>query len=327
MTAVASSIPAPPSTTTTTTSEGPVPQAGCPPPPHPPRPPVTPWHPAVLVPDAKLPTPTAPAPWVSDVEPITGKGMWVWQWTSTEHGKPDAIVARATAAGLHQLWVRVGDSPDGFYGRAELDALVPKAHAAGLTVIGWGFPYLYDPVRDAAWTAQVLAWRSSGGEQVDGYSADLERATEGVAMSGLRAGVYLDLVRRAAGDRLVVATVYPPLDDYWAGDYPYRTMATYVDAFAPMEYWECVDPGADAVQALARLGALRPVHLIGQAFSMADSDGRAPYPSADEIGRFLSVGREAGAIGVSFWVWQTAVDDEWRAITAYRWSVGQVATS
>ena len=307
---------------TTTTADGPVPQVGCPPQPSPPPPTVPPWHPSVLIPDAKLPAPRPPAAWASDVDAITGKGMWIWQWSSTEHGNADTIIARAVSAGLHQLWVRVGDSADGFYGASVLNALVDKAHTAGLSVIAWGFPYLYDPVRDAGWTAQVLAWRSEGGAPVDGYSADLERSTEGVAMSALRAAVYLDQVRRVAGGRLIVATVYPPLDQYWAGAYPYATMATYVDAFAPMEYWECVDPGADAVQALARLGTLRPVHLIGQAFNMADSGGRRPPPSGAEISRFLDVGRRSGALGASFWVWQTAVDDEWRAITAYPWHVG-----
>jgi hypothetical protein len=273
------------------------------------------------MPDAALPAVAPPKPWASNVDAITGKGMWIWQWNATEHGDADAVIARAVQAGLHQIWVRVGDSANGFYGAAELEAVVDKAHQAGMTVIAWGFPYLYDPVRDAAWTAQILAWHSGSGEQVDGYSADLERSTEGVAMTAQRAAVYLELVRRSAGDRLIVATVYPPLDAYWTGRYPYSAMAPYVDVFAPMEYWECVDPGADAIQALQRLGTLRPVHLIGQAFDMADS-GRIPPPSGAEIDRFLRVGRSSGALGVSFWVWQSAVPDEWQAISGFPWSVG-----
>jgi hypothetical protein len=56
--------------------------------------------------------------------------MWIWQWNQTDHGKATAVVAQAVWAGLHQLWVRVGDSRDGFYGAAELATLVPAAHAA-----------------------------------------------------------------------------------------------------------------------------------------------------------------------------------------------------
>ena len=106
-----------------------------------------------------LPLVKAPAPWTSHLAAISGKGMWIWEWTSTDSGDAATIVQQAVSAGLHQLWVRVGDSMNGFYGAEELDALVPVAHAHGIAVIAWGFPYLWDPVGDAGWTAQILNWR------------------------------------------------------------------------------------------------------------------------------------------------------------------------
>jgi hypothetical protein len=295
--------------------------AGCPPPPSgPSAPSPPPWHPAVLVPDSKLPPASLPAPWRSNVTALTGTGMWIWQWPKTDGGDASAVVRQARAAHLHQLWVRVGDSMNGFYGKDELDELVPAAHAAGLSVIAWGFPYLYDPVGDAGWTARILAWRGPGGQQVDGYSADIERPSEGVDLTARRVGVYLQEVRRSAGSRLIVATVYPPSDSYWLqGGYPFSTMAHYVDAFAPMIYWECTDPGADAEFDVGRLATLRPVHIIGQAFNMADVGGRAVAPSGAEITEFLQDGRKAGAVGASLWVWQDATPQEWAAISAYRW--------
>jgi hypothetical protein len=249
-----------------------------------------------------------------------GTGMWIWQFSQTDGGNPTAIVAQAVRAGLHQLWVRVGDSLDGFYGGPELTAVVPAAHAAGLSVIAWGFPYLYDPVGDARWTAQVFAWRGPGGVIVDGYSADIERSSEGVALTAQRTAVYLEQVRHAAGNRLVVATVYPPIDAYWTGgQYPFAAIAPYVDAFAPMIYWECSDPGADAAIDIARLSTLRPVHIIGQAYNMASVGGRPVAPSGSEITEFLQAGKRYRALGASFWVWQTATPQEWSALAAYRW--------
>ena len=142
-------------------------------------------------------------------------------------------------------------------------------------------------------------------------------------MTAQRAGVYLETVRRAAGDRLVVATVYPPLDLYWYGDYPFHAMAPYVDAFAPMIYWECTDPGTDATAETARLSSLgRPVDIIGQAYNMAPEHGRAASPSGAELTEFMSAGRRAGAVGASFWVWQDATAEEWAALAAYRWQPG-----
>ena len=298
---------------------GPGPLAGCPVPPHPPLPPSPPpWHPAVLV--TSLPPVKAPAPWTSHVAALTGKGMWIWEWDSTDGGHADEIVQQAVSAGLHQLWVRVGDSMNGFYGAEELDSLVPVAHAHGLAVIAWGFPYLWDPVGDAQWTAEILDWRAPGGQQVDGYSADIEEATEGVMLSAQRAAVYLELVRQAAGSRLVVATVYPPTTANWDGGYPYQAMAPYVDAFAPMVYWECTDPGTDVALDVARLSTLRPVHAIGQAFNFAGDGGRTVSPSRAEITEFLSASRRAGALGASFWVWQDATPEEWATVSSFPWS-------
>jgi len=253
------------------------------------------------------------------VTAVTGKGMWIWQWSSTDGGDPGQIVQQAVSAGLHQLWVRVGDSKDGFYGAGELAALVPVAHAHHLAVIAWGFPYLWDPAGDAQWTAQILNWRSPDGQEVDGYSADIEKASEGVMLSAQRAAVYLELVRQAAADRLVVATVYPPSDTNWSGAYPYQAMAPYIDAFAPMVYWECADPGSDASLDIARLSTLRPVHLIGQAFNFAGDGGRTVSPSAAELAEFMSTGQHAVALGASFWVWQDATADEWSALANYPW--------
>ncbi|MBV8463480.1 MAG: hypothetical protein JO368_09315 [Acidimicrobiales bacterium] len=272
-----------------------------------------------------LPAVTPPTPWTPHLAALAGKGMWIWEWDSTDSGNVDAVVQQAAVAGLHQLWVRVGDSQSGFYGSSELDALVPAAHAHGIDVIAWGFPYLWDPVGDSQWTAQILDWRAPDGEQVDGYSADLEESTEGVMMSAQRAAVYLELVRQSAGSRLVVATVYPPSDTNWNGSYPYQAMAPYVDAFAPMIYWECVDPGSDATAYIARLQTLRPVHVIGEAFNFADAGGRAVSPSGAEISEFLTASQHAGALGASFWVWQEATADEWSALTAFPWAREQVA--
>ena len=61
--------------------------------------------------------------------------------------------------------------------------------------------------------------------------------------------------------------------DYQLATYPYRAEAPYVDVFAPMVYWSCNEPGALAAQSLRPLVKLRPVHLIGQSYDMADEGG------------------------------------------------------
>lgn len=245
--------------------------------------------------------------------------MWIWEWDQTEDGDAQAVVAAAKAAGLHQLWVRVADSGSGFYGSSELDSLVPLAHQAGLAVIAWGFPYLYDPVGDARWTDEVLAWRAPDGQQVDGYSADIETASEGVDLTARRISLYLGLVRQANPGRLLVGTVFPPTDSQW-GVYPYGAIAPYVDALAPMVYWGCTQPVVEADQAITRLGPMAPLHLIGQAYDMASVGGRVGPPTPAEITAFLEAAQRGGALGASFWSWQAIDQPDWLTVGAYRWA-------
>jgi hypothetical protein len=309
-----------PATTIPPTEAIALPLPGCPPPP--PRPGAgtgVPYRPPHLVPEAELPAPNPPPAVAVSTAALDGKGMWVWKFKQSEGGDADAIVARAVAAGLRQLWVRVGDSQDGFYGGDVLSALVPKAHRAGLAVIGWGFPYLHDPAADAAWSIDAVSWRGPGGARLDGFSPDIELASEGVLLTERRITVYLGLVRPAAGDTLLVATVYRATDTLWNGSYPYRAIAPYVDAFAPMVYWGCTEPGQAVQQSVDRLATLRPVHVVGQGYDAGPDGGRTGAPSALETVRFLDVARRAGALGASFWVWQSIKADQWDAVAAFPW--------
>ena len=243
--------------------------------------------------------------------------MWIWKFAATSGGDPATIVATAQRAGLRQLWVRVADSQAGFYGADMLSRLVPLAHRSGIEVIGWGFPYLYDPVGDATFTVQALDWTFAG-NHLDGFSADIETASEGVDLTARRAQVYLSLVRHERPADLLVATVFPPTDHEW-NTYPYQAIAPYVDAFAPMVYWGCEQPVLAAQQALSRLAPMAPIHLIGQAYNMAADGGRTAPPSAAEISAFLSEAHRGGALGASFWSWQSIDSEEWSALTAFSW--------
>lgn len=304
-------------------------QVGCPPPPAEPgsgnegRPS---WTPPRTVADDQLPEPAVADAWDSDVAPFTGKGMWLWQYQRAEGGSYARIVARAQAAGLDQLWVRVGDSRYGFYAAERLAQLVPLAHEAGLAVVGWGFPFLHDPAHDIAWSQEAMAWRGPHGRGLDGFSPDIEMETEKVELSAHRVEVYLSHVRASAGALPIAATVYPPVEWVVETDYPYETMAPYVDAFVPMAYWMCREPGELARQSVERLAELRPVHLIGQAFSNESHNRRVP-PSTDETLRFLDVGVRSGAIGASLWVWDFIGDAQWGALASYPWHEAAVAAS
>jgi hypothetical protein len=301
-------IPAPPARPT-----------GCPPPPRPPAKPATPWRPSVVVAEAALPVALPPLTRSPSLDALRGKGMWTYQWSRTERGSAAAVVARARAAGLTSIWVRTGSSRSGFYAAPELRALLPRAHAAGLRVVAWDFPYLYDPALDAARASATLAFTAPGGHRIDAFSPDIESPGEGTQLTARRLAAYLGLVQRSAGDRPLVSTV-PHANNHWWNVYDYATQAPYVDAFAVMSYWGCVEPGRDVMQSVARLATFgRPLHVIGQAFDLGPYGGRVGDPTGREVFRFTDVAHRSGLLGASLYVWQHATREQFAALAAYPW--------
>ena len=288
----------------------------CPPPPRPVGPPPPP-PPKPKVKTKDLPAPVALVAHHANLHAIGGKGMWLTTWADS---KVDvgAVVAKAHAAGLRQLWVRTGGTPQGFYGHHVLDALLPAAHAAGIAVIAWDFPKLSDPVADAARAARTVT-SAYGGQRLDGFSPDIETINEGTFNAAPRIRVYLSRVRAAVGNMPLVATVMRPTE-YQLATYPYRAEAPYVDVFAPMVYWSCSEPGQLAAESLRPLAKLRPVHLIGQSYDMADEGGRHGLPTGREIWRFLDVAKRSGAIGASLYLYTETRAPQWNALSRYPWS-------
>jgi hypothetical protein len=287
------------------------PRSGCPAPVH--HPPS--WTPKPLGPplvaEARLPKPLPRRAKARDLAALTGKGIWVTDWPR-DRVDVRAIVARAAAGHLTSIWVRTGGSRQGYYGGHVLPALVPAAHRAGINVIAWDFPFLSDPVADAA--RARLAFVAG----VDAFSPDVETAAEGTHLTSRRVTLYLSLVRSYAGGRPVVATVPRPTTTRLR-TFPYAAFPAYADAFAPMVYWSCNEPGALVAQSLQRLGRWLPVAPVGQAYDMGPDGGRAGLPSRAETWRFLDSARRGGAIGGSLWTIERIGSGQESALRAYPW--------
>lgn len=242
-----------------------------------------------------------------------GKGMWLHYFRLSAGGDPAAIVAKALQTGLSHVYLRVGSSKDGFYGQADLDRLLPVAHAAGLAVVGWDFPYLFDAEADARRAAAAIAYTTPDGHRMDSFSADIETRHEGVNLSVPVAETYSRRLRELVGpDYPLVATV--PRPRYNRG-YPFAEIARYFDALVPMVYWLARDPVAEVEQAITDLAGLgRPIMPVGQAYD-ARLDGGPPGPPPKEhLVRFIQAAQSRGVTGFSFWVWHHATPDHWAAI-------------
>lgn len=271
--------------------------------------------PVPKVPDAALPRALPPGPKATDLAAVSGKGVWV-----TTFGKRpldvEATLAKAKSSGATSVWVRTGGSRQGYYGDQFLPRLVPQAHALGMTVVAWDFPFLSDPVADAERARRALA------AGIDAFAPDVETSAEGTFATPRRVQLYLSLVRRHAGTRPVVATIPRPTPKRIAS-FPYSSFPPYADVFAPMVYWSCNEPGELVEESMAFLGRMLPVHPVGQAYDMGTEGGRRGTPSRAETLRFLDAARRGGAIGAGLWTIEHAGPAQLTALRDYAWRAGQ----
>jgi hypothetical protein len=243
-----------------------------------------------------------------------GKGMWLHYFRQAD---PVALVAKAKETGLSHVYLRLGSSKDGFYGHVDLDRLLPVAHAAGLAVVGWDFPYLFDAEADARRAAAEVAYTTPTGHRIDAFSADIETRHEGVNISVPVADTYSRRLRELVGpDYPLVATV--PRPRYNKG-YPFAEIVRQFDAVAPMVYWLGRDPVAEVEQAITDLAILgKPVMPVGQAYDARSEGGPPGPPPKEHLVRFIEAAQTRGVTGFSFWVWHHATPDHWAAIREAR---------
>lgn len=267
---------------------------------------------------ATLGAPETGEPSPPTVELPTGKGMWFHKLEQAQ-ASPEEIVAHARAAGLTHVYVRTGSSKMGFYAQGDLDRILPAAHAAGLKVVGWDFPYLDDPVADAGRALAAISYSTPDGHRIDAFSADIETPSEGVNLGRERVEQYVQALRYAAGPGYPLIGTVP--NACLNESFPYREVAQAFDALAPMVYWITRDPAADVacnIEKLAGFGI--PVLPVGQAYDPAIDNPVLTdlVPTYDDLASFLTEAERRDVPGVSFWAWHTATPEMWQAIADAR---------
>ncbi|MEY2478965.1 MAG: hypothetical protein QOG87_4280 [Actinomycetota bacterium] len=260
----------------------------------------------------QAPPPPAP-PQVRGALPV-GRGMWLYVPEQIEGGNVDALVTRAKSVGLTHVYVRTGSSRMGFYAQDYLNRLLPAAHANGIRVYAWDFPYLDNWQDDVNRSVAAITYTTPDGHRVDGFSADIETRGQGVNVAPDTARAYGAGLRRAVGpDYPLIATVPRPSAQLIT--YPFAEVVESFDAIAPMIYWLNRDPVIDVKSAMAALRSFnKPLMPIGQAYDGAGEGGRPGVPPAAEIQRFMGASEWEGAPAVSFWSWQHADQEAWDAI-------------
>jgi hypothetical protein len=234
---------------------------------------------------------------------------------------PDSISDMAVL-GVKTLYVQVAN-PDGapanqLTDRAELRALLERAHEQGMAVVPWFLPRLVDLEDDVATMKQIVKLRVDG-KSFDAIGLDLESSeVADIRVRNKRTVEFAKRARELVGESVPLASiVYPAVQlevlntTLWP-DFPYRGVAPYVDLWMPMSYYTYRDPASglrsafrytvDSVDRLRkRLGDPDvPVHLIG---------GLAEDSTPDD---YLDMTRAAQATGALGWsVYDYATTGSW----------------
>src|SRR5262249_11922562 len=174
---------------------------------------------------------------------VAGKGMWFTNYLP-HHSDVNALMRAAKQAGITHVYAEGAISTYGFYARNALDRLLPAAHAQGIAVIAWVYPYLKDIAADVRMTQQVATYVAPGGQTADGLATDVEEVDDSASVY-----TYGQLVRALVGpDELMVSAVYHA---YAQTYYPYAAIAASWNVLAPMDYWHSRANRAYSIQQVA----------------------------------------------------------------------------
>ncbi|MBA3823178.1 MAG: hypothetical protein H0X24_04625 [Ktedonobacterales bacterium] len=254
-----------------------------------------------------------------------GKGFWTTNYLPRHTDIPSLITAMK-ALGITHIYPRVAETSFGFFDQNTLDRLIPAAHAAGIKVIAWVYPYLRNVADDLRMSQAVANYHTPTGDHVDGIGADVEETTDAPAVFA-----YGQVLRQMVGPQFpLVITTYSP---HARASYPFPEAAASFNVIAPQDYWHYTATGTfDGQSARALLtvsvlgiraelgGKAFPIEENGQMYDMFTyGEPGGSEPSAAEITGDLQTAKDLGLVGASFFDLRTASPDELGALQQFAW--------
>ncbi len=259
---------------------------------------------------------------VARPSPYAGLGTWVdvYDWSLTFSGGRSGVgpadVDAMAAAGVQTLFVQTAkaEDPGDLVDPDLLIALVDRARARGMGVVGWYAPTLVDEAGDLR---RLLAATSLG---VDGVAVDIEvRDVGDVALRNQRLISLSRNLRRALPGPRLGAIVMPPVlldvvnPGYWPG-FPWRELAPSYDVWLPMSYsterrrdsgWR--DGYRYTVENITRLRE----HLGRPGATVHTISGIADRLTRADLDGTVRAVNETGAVGASLYDWRSTGAVAW----------------
>lgn len=285
---------------------------------------------------AVVPGPAAHAE--PDVDPYAGLGVWVDVFDYASRLQAAGAVPRVTVEsvddmanlGARTLYLQVAN-PDGvpsnqLTDRAELRALLERAHDEDMQVVAWFLPYVTDLDADDRFLREVVRLRADG-RGFDAVALDIED-TNAVPDLTERNKRVVELARRARkimpSDMALGGIVYPAVQldvvnpVLWP-TFPYQRLDRSIDVWLPMAYFTYRDEESGYRDAFRygeeSITRLRD-HLDDQDAEVHLVGGIADLVTTADLDGFLRAVGETDSIGWSLYDYSTTFSTAWPALRA-----------
>jgi hypothetical protein len=252
---------------------------------------------------------------------LSGKGFYIWQIKNSERGDPLAIAAKARAANLSHVLLKVANGSQAFgYDNSNTDITAPVAAALrrlGIQVWGWHYVTGDDPQGEARIAIQRVQQLG-----LQGYVVDAEGEYKTPAKAGA-ARTFMTALRNNLGNLPIALSSYryPSFQK----DFPWAAFLEQCTLNMPQVYWEQAhNPDVQLQRSVTEfgnpnlVGVVRPLIPTGSAYG---TGGWRATP--DELRRFLSKCRELGVAAANFYSWDWATSsgnsDLWDAVAGFDW--------
>lgn len=240
-----------------------------------------------------------------------------------EGGNPEAIAAKAVAAGLSHVLLKIADTryPFGFdrQNRDLVKPVVAALHNRGVQAWGWHYVKGDDPTGEAK-----VAVERSRALNLDGYCIDAEGEYKSAGKVAAARAYMTDL--RAGLPNMLIALSSYRYPSYHR-ELPWAAFLEKCDLNMPQVYWEQAHNPDRQLERCARefanaslVGYQRPVVPTGAAYGAGGW-----VATAEDQAVFYMKARELGMLAANSysWDWATSAGNQhlWNAVARFDWQV------
>jgi len=251
---------------------------------------------------------------------LRGKGLFIWQLWKCDGGDPEVIAAKAKAAGLSHVLIKIADGDYWSYNldpNTKVDLIPPVLQALkeeGIETWGWQYVRGRNPIGEAN-----LAIHRTKALGLDGFVIDAEGEYQSNSKK-TAATRYMNELRAALPELPIALSTYrfPKLHR----TLPFSEFLAGCDFSMPQVYYEQRhNPETQLEICVEQYLALNPARPV---IPTAPIYGRGDWrPSAEETTRFFAKAKEMGLSAANAWSWDVgtrpAYNDLWRAVSDFDW--------